>query len=148
MLWKKLHLLARDVFNLWQRYEKVFKLPKNYGIIFKKSDKNVDMSQAELFAKMWYNCWAKNLTQHPYLLILWMLRCPIHLLPRDEDDKRLRQAKCMALNLFELCQGKQRRTIINNKIEFNLTNENERVRWNRKQTESLTLRANFHIPQS
>ena len=52
MLCKKLHLLARDVFNLWQRYEKVFKLPKNYGIIFKKSDKNVDMSQAELFAKM------------------------------------------------------------------------------------------------
>ena len=52
MLCKKVHLLVRDVFNLWQRYEKVFKLPKIYGIIFKKSDKNVDMSQVELFAKM------------------------------------------------------------------------------------------------
>ena len=52
MLCKKVHLLVRDVFNLWQRYEKVFKLPKNYRIIFKKSDKIVDVSQVELLTKM------------------------------------------------------------------------------------------------
>ena len=84
MLCKKVHLLVRDVFNLWQIYEKVFKLPKNYRIIFKKSDKIVDVSQVELLTKMWYECWAKNLTLLPFLLILWTLHCPIHLLPRDE----------------------------------------------------------------
>ena len=52
VLCKMLHLLVRDVFNLWQRYEKVFKLPKNYRIIFKKSDKIVDVSQVELLTKM------------------------------------------------------------------------------------------------
>ena len=41
--------------------------------------------------------------------------------------RRLHQAKCIASNLFELCHGEQRRTIIYNKVEFNLTNENERV---------------------
>ena len=38
-LCKMLHLLVRDVSNRWQRYEKVFKLPKNYGIIFEKQVK-------------------------------------------------------------------------------------------------------------
>ena len=36
VLCKMLHLFVRDVSNRWQRYEKVFKLPKNYGIIFEK----------------------------------------------------------------------------------------------------------------
>ena len=39
MLRKKIHLLARDVTNHLQRYEKFFKLPKNYGIIFEKQTK-------------------------------------------------------------------------------------------------------------
>ena len=52
VLCKMLHLLVRDVSNRWQRYEKVFKLPKNYGIIFEKTDKIVDLSQVELFSQM------------------------------------------------------------------------------------------------
>ena len=39
VLCKMLHLLVRDVYNRWQRYEKVFKLPQNYGIIFEKQTK-------------------------------------------------------------------------------------------------------------
>ena len=39
VLCKMLHLLVRDVSNRWQRYEKVFKLPKNYGIFFEKQAK-------------------------------------------------------------------------------------------------------------
>ena len=39
VLCKVLHLLVRDVSNRWQRYDKVFKLPKNYGIIFEKQTK-------------------------------------------------------------------------------------------------------------
>ena len=34
-----LHLLVRDGFNRKQKYEKVFKLPNNYGIIFNKQVK-------------------------------------------------------------------------------------------------------------
>ena len=52
VLCKMLHLLVRDVSNRWQRYEKVFKLPKNYGIIFEKTEKIVDLSQIILFSKM------------------------------------------------------------------------------------------------
>ena len=36
VLCKMLHLFVRDVSNRWQRYAKVFNLPKNYGIIFEK----------------------------------------------------------------------------------------------------------------
>ena len=39
VLCKMLHLLVRDVSNRWQRYEKVFKPAKNYGIIFEKQIK-------------------------------------------------------------------------------------------------------------
>lgn len=39
VLCKVLHLLVNDVSNRWQRYEKVLKLPKNYGIIFEKQTK-------------------------------------------------------------------------------------------------------------
>ena len=39
VLCKVLHLLVRDVSNRCQRYDKVFKLPKNYGIIFEKQTK-------------------------------------------------------------------------------------------------------------
>ena len=39
VLCKMLPLLVRDVSNRWQRYEKVFKLPKNYEIIFEKQTK-------------------------------------------------------------------------------------------------------------
>ena len=39
VLCKMLHLLVRDVSNRWQKYEKAFKLPKNYGIIFEKQTK-------------------------------------------------------------------------------------------------------------
>ena len=49
-----LYLFVRDVSNRWQRYEKVFKLPKNYVIIFE--------NQAKLMA---WICWAvfKNVIQ-------------------------------------------------------------------------------------
>ena len=40
VLCKTLHLLVRDVSNRCQRYEKVFKQPKNYGIIFEKYAKH------------------------------------------------------------------------------------------------------------
>ena len=39
VLCKTLHLLVRDVSNRWQKYEKVFKQPNNYGIIFEKQVK-------------------------------------------------------------------------------------------------------------
>ena len=39
LLCKMLYLFVRDVSNRWQRYEKVFKLPKNYVIIFEKQTK-------------------------------------------------------------------------------------------------------------
>ena len=87
----------------------------------------------------------------PYILSCWYYGCYVFRYISCQEMliiRRLRQAKCIASNLFELCQGKQRRTTINNKIEFNLTNENERVRWDRKQTESLTPGANFHIPHA
>ena len=39
VLCKMLHLLVRDVSDRRQRYGKVFKLAKNYGIIFEKQTK-------------------------------------------------------------------------------------------------------------
>ena len=49
------HLLVREVFNRLQRYGKVFKLPKNYVIIFENQAKLMAES-VEQFFKMLYKC--------------------------------------------------------------------------------------------
>ena len=51
VLCKTLHLLVRDVSNRWQRYEKVFKQPKNYGIIFEKYAKTLISVKLSGFSK-------------------------------------------------------------------------------------------------
>ena len=50
-----LHLLVREVFNRLQRYGKVFKLPKNYVIIFENHAKLM-LESVEQFFKMLYKC--------------------------------------------------------------------------------------------
>ena len=45
------HLLVREVFNRLQRYGKVFKLPKNYVIIFENQAKLM-LESVEQFLKM------------------------------------------------------------------------------------------------
>ena len=51
VLCKTLHLLVRDVSNRCQRYEKVFKQPKNYGIIFEKYAKTLILVKLSGFSK-------------------------------------------------------------------------------------------------
>ena len=49
------HLLVREVLNRLQRYGKVFKLPKNYVIIFENQAKLM-LESVEQFFKMLYKC--------------------------------------------------------------------------------------------
>ena len=51
VLCKMPHLFVRDVSNRWQRYAKVFKLPKNYGIIFEKYAKTLILVKLSGFSK-------------------------------------------------------------------------------------------------
>ena len=55
LLYKTILLLVREVFNRLQRYGKVFKLPKNYVIIFENQAKLMAES-VEQFFKMLYKC--------------------------------------------------------------------------------------------
>ena len=51
LLYKTILLLVREVFNRLQRYGKVFKLPKNYVIIFENQAKLM-LESVEQFLKM------------------------------------------------------------------------------------------------
>ena len=55
LLYKTILLLVREVFNRLQRYGKVFKLPKNYVIIFENQAKLM-LESVEQFFKMLYKC--------------------------------------------------------------------------------------------
>ena len=55
LLYKTILLLVREVFNRLQRYGKVFKLPKNYVIIFENHAKLM-LESVEQFFKMLYKC--------------------------------------------------------------------------------------------
>ena len=88
VLCKMLHLLVRDVSNRRQRYEKVFKSPKNYGLIFKKQTKLLILVKLGCFLKCDKNVERKIWLPLPFLLITSTLCSPIHLLPRDEDNSK------------------------------------------------------------
>ena len=99
-----IYLLVREVFNRLQRYGKVFKLPKNYVIIFENQAKLM-LESVEQFFTMLYKCWANKLAVFLILLIINLLCFSINLLPRDDPEKYRFVQQLFLLFLVHLTDG-------------------------------------------